>query len=87
MVGASNVVQYTVVIWDGRAFRVRKGVTEEIDPQTGIVIRNHETDDLFFGLQLDGPSFGVVTEFLYKVYETPGKGKYDLNKYDNIFST
>ena len=44
------------------------------------VIRTGEENDLHYGLKAAGTSFGVVTEFLYKIYEEPGKLK-NLEKF------
>jgi hypothetical protein len=31
-----------------------------------------DANDLFFALKVAGGSYGIVTEFLYKMYEKPG---------------
>ena len=34
-----------------------------------------EDNDLFYGLKVAGTSLGIVTEFLYKIYEEAGWAK------------
>ena len=35
-----------------------------------------EDSDLFYGLKVAGTSLGIVTEFLYKIYEEAGGQKW-----------
>ena len=39
------------------------------------VIKTEEDTDLLYGLRAAGTSYGIVTEFLYKIYEEPGKSQ------------
>ena len=45
-----------------------------------------ESGDLFFSLKGAGTSYGVVTEFLYKVYPVPETKPVLVNKQKDCFS-
>ena len=43
----------------------------KLDPETGIFETSKKNDDIFKSLQIAGSSFGITTEFLFRVYNTP----------------
>ena len=43
----------------------------KLNPETGYYDMSHKDDKLFRSLQLAGSSFGITTEFVYRVYDTP----------------
>jgi len=72
---ADHVERYTMVDAMGRILLVSKGNTSVVDPSSGRAINQIEQDTQDFGL-FDamggaGSSYGVVTEFLYKIYPRP----------------
>lgn len=72
--GASNVLEYTMVTATGDIVVVRKdnvtrlahGVKEAV-----LIESPSENCDLFFSLKGAGSSYGIVTEFLYRIYPGP----------------
>ncbi len=73
-IGANNVVRYTTVDADGEVYHIDEhGVTRlDLDMKEVDEVPAFKAKDLFFSMRLSGPSYGVTTEFLYKVYERPG---------------
>ena len=43
----------------------------KLNQETGLFERSSKDNDLFKSLQLAGSSFGITTEFVYRVYNTP----------------
>ena len=69
---ADHVERYTMVDAKGRILLVSKGNTSVIDPQSGAARFQLPHDfGLFEALKGAGSSFGIVTEFLYKIYPRP----------------
>ena len=63
--GADNVLEYKVVLADGSIGVVNNENTTIIHPYRE-VLENGKVPNLRYGLRGAGPSFGIVTEFLYK---------------------
>merc|ERR1719206_151759 len=70
--GAEHILKMKVVLSDGSVAWVDKDKTEIFYPADSVrtVIHTQE-NNLFFALRGAGSSFGVVTEFLYIISETP----------------
>lgn len=69
---ADHVVRYTMVDAQGRILLVSKGNTSVVDPLSGTA--KYQLDDdhgLFDAMKGAGASYGIVTEFLYKIYPRP----------------
>merc|ERR1711892_1075893 len=70
--GAEHVLKMKVVLADGSVAWVDKDKTDIFFPAASIRTISHtESNNLFFALRDAGSSFGVVTEFLYMINETP----------------
>ena len=71
--GARHVVRYTMVSPKGEIMVVdRDGVTKFNEGRNEVETVPFEHDnDLFYGLKIAGTSLGIVTEFLYKIFEEP----------------
>jgi len=69
---AENVIEMEMVLADGSYATVNKHFAR-IKRLNGKSEKNHFSDenDLWFALRGAGTSFGIVTEFLYTVYERP----------------
>merc|ERR1711892_146277 len=68
--GAEHILKMKVVLADGSIAWVEKDKTSIYSPTTRTVTHT-ESNNLFFALRDAGSSFGVVTEFLYMINETP----------------
>merc|ERR1712106_133892 len=70
--GAEHVLKMKVVLADGSVAWVDKDKTDIFFPAASIRTISHtESNNLFFALRGAGSSFGVVTEFLYMINQTP----------------
>ena len=72
--GADNVLQYKMVLADGSIAIVDDNTTTIVYKNGKRVKEIYDHDlvpNLRYGLRAAGPSFGIVTEFLYKVYPHP----------------
>jgi len=70
--GAEHVLKMKVVLADGSIAWVDKDKTDIFYPAASIRTISHtESNNLFFALRGAGSSFGVVTEFLYMINQTP----------------
>ncbi len=71
--GAENVVEYQLVDSYGDIVRVtRDRITRRTFHGSEIAsVPNEGDNDLFFALKGAGSNFGIVTEFLYRVYPFP----------------
>ena len=47
------------------------GSVTKMNQETGVFETSMKNSDLFKSLQLAGSSFGITTEFVYQVYNTP----------------
>ena len=63
--GADNVLEYKIVLADGSIGVVNNDNTTIIHPYKE-VLEHRKVPNLRYGLRGAGPSFGIVTEFLYK---------------------
>merc|ERR1719187_1806319 len=68
--GAEHVLKLRVVLADGSIGQVDKDRTE-IEFPTPRTVLHTEENNLFFALRGAGSSFGIVTEFIYMISETP----------------
>jgi len=68
--GAEHILEMKVVLADGSIAWVNKDKTSIFYP-TNKIVTHTESNNLFFALRGAGSSFGVVTEFLYMINETP----------------
>jgi len=68
--GAEHILQMKVVLADGSIAGVDKDKTVIFSP-TFRTVTHTESNNLFFALRGAGSSFGIVTEFLYMINETP----------------
>merc|ERR1711971_64147 len=69
---AEHVERFTMVDAKGRILLVSKGNTSIVDPDSGQAIYQLKHDfGLFEAMGGAGSSYGVVTEFLYKIYPRP----------------
>ena len=67
--GAENVLKYTMVDAAGNVLLVDE---RGVETEDGIFTpHSSEGMNLFYGLKGAGSSFGIVTEFVYKVYRRP----------------
>lgn len=71
--GADHVLEYTIVLADGTIAKVNDYNTTLLghDYQASDVIPHGYENDLRFALRSSGPSFGIATEFRYKIYPRP----------------
>ena len=70
--GADHVLQHTVVLGDGSIAVVNKENTTVFDDaynSQGHVIHHEHDNDLRYALRTSGSSFGITTEFRYKIYK------------------
>ena len=58
-----------VVLADGSIAWIDKDTTNILNP-TKRTVTHTDNNNLFFALRGAGSSFGVVTEFLYMIYDT-----------------
>jgi len=68
--GAEHVLKLRVVLADGSIGEVEPSKTEIESPSPRTVVHTEE-NNLFFALRGAGSSFGIVTEFIYMISETP----------------
>jgi len=68
--GAEHILSMNVVLADGSIATVDKDKTVIFYP-SGRIITHTPTNNLFLALRGSGSSFGIVTEFLYMINETP----------------
>ncbi len=74
--GSYNVVRHTVVTAAGDIYNVDAEGVHKVDLDTGLELdhsKHTHLNNLSFALGTDGSSYGIMTEFLYKVYERPGR--------------
>jgi len=69
---AEHVERFTMVDAKGRILLVSKGNTSIVDPDSGQAIYQLQHDfGLFEAMGGAGSSYGIVTEFLYRIYPRP----------------
>ena len=69
---ADHVERFTMVDAKGRILLVSKGNTSIVDPDSGQAIYQLPLDfGLFEAMGGAGSSYGIVTEFLYRIYSRP----------------
>lgn len=69
---ADHVERYTMVDAKGRILLVSQSNTSVVDPDSGRAVHQLEHDHgLFQAMKGAGSSYGIVTEFLYKIYPRP----------------
>lgn len=66
-----HVIKYTMVDAVGNILHVTRDNTTVIFPETGETQMLYDDHNLFFSLTGAGQSYGIVTEFLYKIYPKP----------------
>ena len=69
--GSFNVLQYTLVNAEGDILKVSESNLTVIDSKTGYQRHIKDSYNLFRSLQFAGPSFGIVTEFHYRLFDGP----------------
>ena len=69
--GNFNVLQFTMVDANGNIMRVSEGNITKINPYSGSQVQLHDEYNLFRSLQIAGSSFGVITEFHYRIFKEP----------------
>ena len=69
--GNFNVLQFTMVDSNGNILEVSEGNVTKINPYSGSQIQLRDDYNLFRSLQYAGSSFGVVTEFHYRIFKGP----------------
>lgn len=72
--GSEHVLNYRMVDAEGNIVSVNKDNATVIDPDNGSIIRvvdNYDGVDLFTSLQHAGASYGITTQFQYRIYEEP----------------
>ena len=69
--GNFNVLQFTMVDANGNIIKVSEGNITKIDTEKGSKVQLRDDDKLFRSLQFSGSSFGIVTEFHYRIFTGP----------------
>ena len=69
--GSFNVLQYTVVDAEGNILKVSESNVTVIDPESGHQQQMADSNSLYRSLQFVGSSFGIVTEFHYRIFDGP----------------
>ena len=69
--GNFNVLQFTMVDGNGNIIKVSESNLTTINPETGVEQTSKDEHNLFRSLQFSGSSFGVVTEFHYRIFPGP----------------
>jgi len=69
--GAFNVLQYTMVNSEGNIMKVSETNITILDSKTGYQQHIIDSHNLFRSLQFAGSSFGIVTEFHYRIFDGP----------------
>ena len=71
--GADHVLEYTLVLGDGSIAKVTKDNTTVFDEygHNGHTIQHEYHNDLKYALRSSGSSYGIATEFKYKIYPRP----------------
>ena len=69
--GSFNVLQYTMVNADGDIMKISETNITVIDPYTGYQRYINDHHNLFRSLQFAGPSYGITTEFHYRIFDGP----------------
>ena len=69
--GAFNVLQYTMVDSEGNIIKVSASNLTVINPYNGYQRQMKDSYNLFRSLQFAGSSFGIVTEFHYRIFDGP----------------
>ena len=69
--GNFNVLQFTMVDAEGNIIKASEGNVTIIDPEKGSQVQLHDDHKLFRSLQFSGSSFGIMTEFHYRIFNGP----------------
>ena len=69
--GNFNVLQFTMVDSNGNIIKVSESNLTTIDTKTGYQQQIEDKHKLFRSLQFSGSSFGIVTEFHYRIFSGP----------------
>ena len=69
--GNFNVLQFTLVDANGNILKVSESNATMIDPETRYQHQMKDEYNLFRSLQFSGSSFGIVTEFHYRIFSGP----------------
>ena len=69
--GSFNVLQYTMVNADGNIMKISENNITVIEPETGHQRYLEDSHNLFRSLQFAGASYGVTTEFHYRIFKEP----------------
>ena len=69
--GNFNVLQFTMVDANGNIIKASEGNITKIDTEKGSKVQLRDDNKLFRSLQFSGSSFGIVTEFHYRIFTGP----------------
>ena len=69
--GSFNVLQYTMVNADGDIMKISENNITVIEPETGYQRYIEDKHNLFRSLQYAGASYGITTEFHYRIFKQP----------------
>ena len=69
--GAFNVLQFTMVDAEGNVIKASESNVTVVDPENGNQQQIKDSHNLFRSLQFAGSSFGIVTEFHYRIFDGP----------------
>ena len=69
--GAFNVLQYTMVNADGDIMKISGNNITVIEPETGYQRYVEDKHNLFKSLHFAGASYGITTEFHYRIFKGP----------------
>ena len=69
--GSFNVLEYTMVNAEGNIMKVSEANITLIDSRTGYRQYLEDQHNLFRSLQFAGSSFGITTEFHYRIFDGP----------------